>query len=95
MSDRLGSHWRWRVAMMLIAVVLIGYGWWQAGRWTGRVLLGHGASYPALYSVPRRDGSASIEAFDWKNDRTWRVANVDRELFRRRAKETMHVRAKQ
>lgn len=76
MSNWLGSHWRWRGAMVCIAVALLGYGWWQAGRWRFRQLVGHGAS-PAIYRTVYRDGSQSLEAFDWKLGRYWTLAQIE------------------
>lgn len=81
MSNWLGSHWRWRVAMLLMAVALLSYGWWQAGRWVSRHLVNYGGSV-AAYRVVHRDGSQSLEAFDWKTGRRWTLADVSHERQR-------------
>lgn len=75
MSNWFGSHWRWRVAMLLIAVALIGYGRWQAGRWKWRKVVESGGT-PAIYRAVHRDGSQSIEAFDWKSGRRWTITTI-------------------
>lgn len=76
MPDRFGSHWRWRLAIVLVAAALIGYGWWQAGRWQWRRLVESGGGWPAIYCLGHYDGSQSIEAFDWHNNRTWTIATI-------------------
>lgn len=81
MSDWLGSHWRWRVAMVCIAVALLGYGWWQAERWVSRHLVNYGGSV-AAYRVVHRDGSQLLEAFDWKTGRRWTLADISHERQR-------------
>lgn len=78
MSDWLGSHWRWRGTMFVVAISLLGYGWWQAGRWVSRLLV-HYSSSPAVYRVLHRDGRQSLEAFDWKTGRSLKLANLGRE----------------
>ncbi len=80
MSNWLGSHWRWRVAMVCIAVALLGYGWWQAGRWTFRQVVIRGGS-PAVYRTVHRDGSQTLEAFDWKTGRQWTLAQIDPDVY--------------
>ncbi len=75
MSNWLGSHWRWRVAMVLIAATLVGYAAWQAGRWKWRKLVESG-SFPVVYRAVHRDGSQSVEAFDWKSGRRWTITTI-------------------
>ena len=75
MTDRFGSHWRWRLAMLLVAFALIGYGRWQAERWQWRSLVQSGGS-PAIYRSIHRDGSQSIEAFDWEHNQRWMVTTL-------------------
>ncbi len=76
MTERFGSHWRWRLAIVLVAAALIGYGWWQAERWEWRRLVESGGGWPAIYCLGHYDGSQSIEAFDWHNNRTWTITTI-------------------
>lgn len=76
MRNWLGSHWRWRVAMICIAATLICYGVWQDWRWKSRVLVMSGGS-PAIYRVMHHGGMESIEAFDWKSGVYWTIATEE------------------
>lgn len=80
MSNWLGSHWRWRGAMVCVAVAMLSYGWWQAGRWTERVLVNSSSSF-AVYRTTHRDKSYSLEAYDWKTGRRWALARIGAETY--------------
>lgn len=76
MPDRFGSHWRWRLAIVLVAIALVGYAAWQAGRWKWRRLVESGGGWPAIYCLGHYNGSQSIEAFDWHNNLTWTITTI-------------------
>ncbi len=78
MSDRWGSHWRLRVAMVCIAVALVCYGAWQGWRWKYRAVVESGGS-PVVFRVVHHDWSQSIEALDWKTGKRWRIGGSERE----------------
>lgn len=73
MSDRWGSHWRWRAVLLLATVCLVGYGWVLADQWRLRKVVA-GSGNPAALYIEGRSG-ASIAAYDWKTGKSWHVAD--------------------
>lgn len=77
--ERWGSHWRWRVAMLVVVASILAYASWQAGRWKYRAVVESGGS-PVVYRVVHHDGSTSLEAFDWKTGKCWTISENERDF---------------
>lgn len=73
-NDRWCSHWRWRVVLLLLMGLLVGYGWILADQWRMRSVVA-GSGCPAILSIYRRNG-ISIEAYDWKTGEHWHVTEL-------------------
>lgn len=69
-TTRFGTHWRWRVALLVIALALFASGWNVARWWWARVLV-RGTGEPAIVRVTHSRGE-SLELFDWTSGK-WRT----------------------
>ncbi len=69
MTSRWVSLWRWRLPLLLVTIILLGYGWLLADQWKSRTVVS-GSSNPAVLCIQHRSG-VSIEAYDWKAAKHW------------------------
>ncbi len=77
MSEQWGSHWRWRLALLVVTGLLLGYGWTLAEQWKTRLAVSGGAP-PAVVRVVHRDHQ-TLEAYDWANGKQWTIAEIGAE----------------
>jgi hypothetical protein len=89
MNDRLGSRWRWRIVMW-VATVLLVVAWWKLASWKSRTLV-KGSSCPAILRVLHRDGSYTVQAWDWKMEELWTVASFSRPSSAHETEESMRA----
>jgi hypothetical protein len=74
MSDRLGSHWRWRWVLAALLLGLLWYGNTVAKQWDfKRLVPSH--TPPAVLRVGHRSGEI-LEAYDWTTGKSFQIASL-------------------
>lgn len=77
MTERWGTHWKWRLGLLVAVVVLIGARYVAARSWKNRKLVANCGGPPAMVYASSIHKSA-IEAWDWNGDQTRTLATIEK-----------------
>lgn len=89
MSERWGSQWKWRWSLAAVLAGLLAYATYLAEQWLARRLIPSHSS-PAVLRVTGR-WSDSLDAFDWKASRRFKIANLTPKTRSGETDETIEV----